>query len=146
MPSRCFVYILLHMVVVGTAGAADPITKTSIQFDGVYIGTPFPGDEAYCHYLRFYPKGSVITVSSVCDQSSLADIKKWFNFKKSGPKNSGISRGRAKIDDNKISFSAVSREGAVSYRGEIENGYIHLKSYSHINKHRGQDSYTFLKW
>jgi hypothetical protein len=145
---RYFVCAFLHALAASAANAAEPNSAASIQFDGVYIGTPSADADAdaYCHYLRFYPRGSVITVSSACGQSALADIKRWFTFKNSGPKKTGTSRGRAKIEDKRISFAAVSREGTVSYWGEIEDGHIHLKTYSHINKHRGEDSYKFVKW
>jgi hypothetical protein len=146
MSIRCFVYVFLYLLAAGAVNAADSNYKTLVRFDGVYISNPSDDKEPYCHYLRFYPKGSVITVSTDCDQSSLSEIQEWFTFKNSGAKAAGFSRGRAKIVDNKISFSAVSREGTVSYWGEIENDYIHLKNYSSINKNRSEDSYTFVKW
>jgi hypothetical protein len=146
MSIRYFVYIFLYLLAAGAVNAADSNNKTLIRFDGVYKSNPSDGKEPYCHYLRFYPKGSVMTVSTDCDQSALSEIQEWLTFKSSGAKAEGISRGRSKIVDNKISFSAVSREGTVSYRGEIENDYIHLKIYSSINKNHREDSYTFVKW
>jgi hypothetical protein len=142
-------FLAIQLCCIGYAYAADSVSKISLRYDGVYVSEPFEGDggnENYCHYLRFYPRGTVITVSSVCDRAALKDIKKWFGVNNAGSTHTGISRGKIKIEENKISFFAISLEGNVTYEGEMVNDRLVLSSHSHINGHNDNGTYSFAKW
>ena len=142
MRTRLFVFLLALIAMLGPACAAD----IALRYDGVYVGAPFDDDKEYCAYLRFYPQGTVITVSSVCDRRALPDIKRWFRASQAGPKRSGVSRGKVQISGEQISFSAVSREGKVAYRGGMVGDRLRLGSHSFINGNEDVEVYSFVPW
>lgn len=147
MLTRLFLYAFFILIIVNTVNAADQQNSVSLHYDGVYISQPdhTDGGEDSCEYLRFYSNGTVIAVSSDCDRNSLSELLKWFTFENAGPKYSGVSLGLVSIKGDKISFSAESSEGKVSYQGVIFDDHIDLNTFSFINKSRGHDSYSFLK-
>ncbi len=105
-----------------------------IRVDGVYQSKK-NGDTF--EYLRFYPDGSVITVSST---GTAADIAKWFN--KSGK---DLSKGNYTLTGQHLKFSSTDSYGTVDYDGDIKGDVILLKTYSHINGYHGSDEYLFVK-
>lgn len=139
---RLFVFLLAQMAVFSHACAAD----LNLRYDGVYVGAPFDDDKEYCAYLRFYPQGTVITVSSVCDRQALPEIKHWFRASQAGPTKSGVSRGKVYISGEQISFTAVSREGKVAYRGGMDGDRLRLRSHSFINGSEDVEVYSFVRW
>lgn len=118
-----------------------------IRYDGVYKGTPEIlenyDETTTCKYLRFYPDGTAITVSTECDESdgALKEFKTWFHR---GHKD--MSKGKFTIHEGAISFSSVSRAGTVDYSGEASYTTMHLTTFSHINQYKNTDSYVFIKW
>jgi hypothetical protein len=146
MIARLLFLLLVQMSIAGHAFAEGITEKNALRYHGVYVSKPFVDDEAYCELLRFYPGGTVITVSSVCDRRDLKDIKKWFSAKNAGRNHSGVSRGKFRIKGDRISFAAVSREGKVNYQGHITGDQLRLHSHSHINGNKDKDSYSFVQW
>lgn len=142
MRIRLFAFLLALIAVFSHACAAD----LTLRYDGVYVSAPFDDDKEYCAYLRFYPQGTVITVSSVCDRKALPDIKRWFRASQAGPKRSGVSRGKVNIRGEQISFTAVSREGKVVYRGGMLDDQLRLRSHSFINGNEDVEVYSFVPW
>lgn len=148
MNLRILLLISVLLLSVGAAPASEMAGVAQLRHDGVFVSLPEPLEDgySYCEYLRFYPSGTVITVSSDCGHEALTDIKEWFTAKNAGPKHTGVSRGKAIMKGNKVSFYAVSREGKVSYRGRIEGNRLHLKGYSYIGRNHFTTSYTFTPW
>lgn len=134
--------LLAQMAVVSYSLAED----IGLRYDGVYVGAPFDEDREYCEHLRFYPQGTVITVSTICDRKALRDIKRWFRASKAGPQAVGTSRGKVKVVGEKISFTVVSREGKVAYWGGMLNDQLRLNSHSYINGNHDVDTYSFVRW
>jgi hypothetical protein len=145
--------------------AAQGAGHGPLRFDGVYKGSPDEPDARedpdaraepdaqaaadasdtdntrYCEYIRFYQDGTVINVTSDCDEQALAEIKKWFN-----KTNTTISHGRYRVAEHEVSFRSISGEGRVDYQGDIKGLDLHLASHSHINGYRGDDRYKFIRW
>ncbi len=93
-----------------------------LRFDGVYQSKRIGN---YRGYVRFYPDGTVITVTSSGRHS---DLRAWFT-----KKHDGVSVGKITLKGGDLSFSCASPFGTVDYHGEINSNNIHLRSYSHIN-------------
>jgi hypothetical protein len=116
-----------------------PSGEDRLRYDGLYRATNSAlGSADYSAYLRFYPDGEVIKVSST---GKPEDLRKWFS-----KEHAGVSRGTVIIQGNRVSFSAVSTEGVVDYTGEIEGDRIRLDSFSRINQNRSSEIYVFVKW
>jgi uncharacterized protein (TIGR02996 family) len=102
--------------------------------DGVYR-CPNTG---YSSYLRFYPDGTVLTVSSTGDP---AQVMTWF-----APDHPHISQGRYSLQWSptcvRVEFSSTDVAGTVDFNGMIEGQTILLNSHSQINGHRSQDRYV----
>lgn len=130
-----------------TASAAQEPAPAALRYDGVYRSQPTKDDDTeYCAYLRFYPKGTVLTVSSECTADTPADLKKWFVPAHSGPTKSGVSSGRFHLAGDRLTFTAVSKEGRVSYAGTVDGERIELDQHSYINGVRFHETYSFVKW
>ncbi len=133
--------LLAIMLTLGSGcvrSTTQPLDAT-LRYDGVYMsGKEDSDDESYRRYLRFYPDGEVIQVSSTGQPQ---DIRKWFSKERTD-----LSRGKVTVKGKRIFFSAVSAEGAVDYTGEADGDQLHLDHLSHINHYRGRDVYVFVKW
>jgi hypothetical protein len=138
--------VLIQFLLSACTTSRQPMSTKLPRYDGVYSAQTFVDGEKYCEYLRFYPNATVITVTSECGKTALQDIKKWFSRENAGPEAAGVSRGTVSIVGNKISFDAVSKEGSVSYEGEILSKRISVSTYSHINEARDHDVYQFITW
>ena len=124
---------------VGASLKYDGVYRSGAKNNGLYLNNAKNGGSTPSwHYLRFYPDGDVIAVSSIGQPE---DLRNWFN--KENPK---LSHGKATIQGNRISFSTVLDQETVDYTGVIDGGQIRLDSYSHINQHRETDVVVFVKW
>jgi hypothetical protein len=112
----------------------------TLRYDGLYMSATKTDSEGehYWRYLRFYPDGGVITVSST---GKPEDLRPWFS-----KAHDAVSHGVVTLRGNEISFSGVSSEGTVDYAGEIDGDRLRLNSYSHINDNRETDEYVFVSW
>lgn len=119
-----------------------PPSAARLRFNGLYVAAgdpPSSGNaaDAYSYYLRFYPSGVAITVSST---GSPAEVVSWFN-----PADPEMSRGKYTLRENHISFDSTDSYGTVEYEGEIEEDGIHLRTHSLINGHRGSYVFKFIR-
>ncbi|MGH8049888.1 MAG: hypothetical protein ACREPB_04435 [Arenimonas sp.] len=148
MRNNLFLLLLAPYLLSGcTSHSYRSSAVASLRYDGVYRAETRVDGDLYCEYLRFYPAGTVITVTSECPGNDvLQDIRKWFSSENAGPEANGISKGKTTITGSGITFDAISREGNVGYTGKITGERIRLSSYSHINQHRDDEVYKFLAW
>jgi hypothetical protein len=112
----------------------------SVRFDGFYQSTvdmtALPDDKSW-RYLRFYPNGKVISVTSTGNAS---DLKNWFSIKKH------LDFGYWELNENRLYFSTTSNEGTVIYDGFVINKfYLELKIKSLINGYADKETYYFVK-
>ena len=117
------VMLLLALV----SGCASP----TLRYDGVYmVPSTFWGDDVPSWgYLRFYPDGRVVSVTSTGRPEQI------------------ISRGVAIVRGGNISFSVFSRRGSVEYAGKLrKDGRLRLDIHSNINGYRHTREYTFIPW
>ena len=122
---------------------AQTFDSSIIRFDGFYQTKgdidKQDNDTTYS-YLRFYPDGKVISVTS---EGTALDLKDWFNLKMDNP---GIGNYDYKVKRGKIYFSTTSREGTVIYHGKVKKDYyLLLKFKSLINGRTGREKYYFVK-
>jgi hypothetical protein len=109
----------------------------TVRVDGIYRSRQISGQGlTYWYYLRFYPDGTVIKVSS---SGHPHEVIRWFD--KRYP---DLPVGRYTISGPAISFSASSKQGQVDYVGEISADSLILKSYSHINGRRTVEEYRHV--
>jgi hypothetical protein len=109
--------------------------QQAVRYDGLYQSEK-EGDHWY--YLRFYEDATVLSVTSV---GTPAQVARWFNkqYQYGG-------KGTYSIDGDHIKFSETSRDGIVDHEGAIiEGGKLKLNSHSHINDHRGTQTYQFVE-
>lgn len=133
--------ILTFLLLAVTSLAKGQATDTlKIRFDGFYqdeTGTYLEHSGTSFHYLRFYPTGEVISVTST---DTPENLKKWFNLN-----HDNISTGLYKIKGKNLSFSTTSKNGTVAYKGKIDKpDYLVLKTKSFINRHRGRYEFHFV--
>lgn len=110
-----------------------------IRFDGVYQAPGEPSEDSinYFYYIRFLEDNVVLTVSSTAEP---AEVWRWF-----APKDADLSRGTYIVNGNAISFSSGDSYGVVDYEGEVRANELHLRTYSHINEHRGEYVFRFVR-
>ena len=96
-----------------------------LRYDGLYSND----EGTYSYYLRFYPDGIVIGVSST---GTGEQVGRWI-----GKRRKDLSSGRYQIKNNMIEFTLGSKEGSVVYQGEmITDKSMILDSHSYINGHK----------
>lgn len=91
-----------------------------------------------CKILRFYPDGTVISVS--VSGESPEDIS-WLNLENA--KQIGYPIGAYSRTGKSIEFTVKTKLGSVNYDGEIDNLSIHLDIESEINGHRDRRLFKF---
>lgn len=141
MSRTFFLFAVMLFVLAGTAPAVSQPVNADLRYDGVYMCEEMLASNKttrYRSYIRFYPEGDVIAVSST---GRPEELKKWFS-----KEHAHVSKGKLTIQGNRISFSAVSSNGAVDYSGEIDGDQIRLNYFSHMNQRRGAEVYLFVKW
>ena len=108
--------------------------KIVLRYDGLYQAE---SESDYFYYLRFYQDGTVLSTSSTGNSRQVA---RWFNKEKPS-----LSKGRYTTLGSKIKFSTTSSYGTVDYQGEIKEKSLILDSYSHINGHKANYKFFFMK-
>ena len=94
-----------------------------------------------CQFLRFDPDGTVAGFTSVHGfSSSIAASQSMF----SSDHKTYLRVGKYSISGSSIKFSLTGSYGTVDYDGIIQGWSIHLKTYSHINNHAGEEDYAPL--
>src|SRR3954468_14676944 len=104
-----FSFILLTLTIVHFANG-QTFDSSKIRFDGFYqtiSDIDKQDNDTTYDYLRFYPDGKVISVTS---EGTAYDLKEWFDLKMNNP---GIGSFDYKAKGKKIYFSTTSKEGSV---------------------------------
>ena len=113
--------------------------QKELDYDGYYVSIPDSNAMSmFKYYLRFYPDGTVIGVTTAGKPSNLIP---WFKKENKTP-----SKGRYMLADSIIKFSMTSEQGDVNYEGKltVDNKLV-LRVKSLINKYEGREEYGFLK-
>ena len=135
---RLFIFIF-SLTIVHFANGQNP-DSSKVRFDGLYQTKAYidkqDNDTTYS-YLRFYPDGKVINVTT---EGTAFDLKEWFNLNMKNP-----SVGSYKIRGNRLNFSTTSGAGTVVYKGKIKDKHFLLvKSKSLINGYKDKEKYYFI--
>lgn len=116
--------------------------QPTVHFDGLYQSEQVgKGRDKSWSYIRFFPNGLVITVSSTGEPRHL---KQWFD--KNYPRTKYASSGRFTVEGRHIKFISTSSSGTVDYEGEIIASSLILRSHSHINGNRAVREYKFVSF
>jgi len=113
--------------------------QKDMSYDGYYVSIPDSNSiSMFKYYLRFYPDGTVIGVTTA---GKPANLLPWFKKENKTP-----SRGKYMLTDSTIKFSMTSEQGDVNYEGKLtaDNNLV-LRVKSLINKYEGKEEYGFLK-
>jgi len=119
-----------------TPTPSPPPSGGALRYDGVYQSDKVT---TYWYYIRFYPDGTVLTISATAPAQ---DLIPWLTRDRVG--SPGVSIGQYAVDGQQIVFSATSERGTVDYEGLILPDALDLHTYSHINGHRGHRLYYFV--
>lgn len=112
--------------------------QLKMSYDGYYIYDQPDKNNQFKYYLRFYPDGTVITVTTAGKPENLV---RWFtkDYK-------DVAKGKFELDDSTITFFIRTDKGEINYSGTLspENRML-LTVKSAINKYEGKEEYYFLK-
>lgn len=116
-----------------------------LRFDGLYVASGNEGSKC----LRFYEGGEVLAMSvgtitsPVSSQAEVAQVMTWMTRESFAAKD--WPRGTYTLDQNRLVVVTQSRYGKVEYEVEIQAGNLRLQSYSHVNGHRSDMEYAFIR-
>ena len=130
---------LVYCVEKGFLDANGTLCRT----DGHYQSIESPNPSCW-GYLRFYPDGVVISVSST---GTPTEVARWFNRR-----HNGVSRGTYQVEMIRrgpglvrVSFDSTCQIGTVEYKGYLRtDGVLCFQSFSRINGHKGSPKYRFI--
>src|SRR5262245_57474122 len=99
------IFLMLTTVFGSVANAQD-----KLNFDGYYVSIPDSNSMSmFKYYLRFYPDGTVIGVTTA---GKPANLIPWFKKENTTP-----SKGKYTLTETTIKFSMTSEQGEVNYEG-----------------------------
>lgn len=131
--------VIVSIFVLGCATSPPRPVDGMLRYDGIYQSEKkVSGTTGYWYYIRFYPDGTVIKVSSIGQPENL---RNWFS-----KEDQSMSVGKFIIKNKHISFSTTSSYGTVDHTGLIDGNKLRLDSYSHINQNRETNNYVFVEW
>ena len=113
--------------------------QDKLNFDGYYVSISDSNSMSiFKYYLRFYPDGTVIGVTTA---GKPANLIPWFKKENNTP-----SKGQYTLTESTIKFSMSSEQGEVNYQGTLtpDNKLVLLVK-SLINKYEGKEEYEFMK-
>ena len=113
--------------------------QKEISYDGYYVSIPDSNSMSmFKYYLRFYPDGTVIGVTTA---GKPANLIPWFKKENKTP-----YKGKYTVTDTTIKFSMTSDQGEVTYEGNLTaDNKLVLVVKSLINKYEGKEEYDFMK-
>lgn len=126
-----------------------------LRFDGVYKGRVDENSTHWAdlppawHYIRVYPDGRVLTVTS---QGTPADLQAWFHAPDGAMDEDEdedeypVPQGTYVRCGNRIAFGTTCPDGTVDFHGHIVGDELHLDSRSQINGFHTSDVYRFVPW
>lgn len=111
---------------------AGPVVAEAVRFDGVYQTE----QSDYFSYLRLYPDGTAITLST---REPPQALNHWFN------RNCvGLPRGAYTVESGRIEFTVQAKRGSVEYAGKLGHDRIHFHVRSLMNGSESDLSYRFV--
>jgi len=113
--------------------------QKQVSYDGYYVSIPDSASMSmFKYYLRFYPDGTVIGVTTA---GKPANLIPWFKKENKTP-----SKGQYMLSDSTIKFLMTSEQGEVNYEGKLtsENKLV-LMVKSLINKYEAKEEYGFMR-
>jgi hypothetical protein len=113
--------------------------QKEMSYDGYYVSIPDSATMSmFKYYLRFYPDGTVIGVTTAGKPDNLIP---WFKKENKTP-----YKGKYSLNDSTIKFSMTSEQGEVNYDGKLTpDNKLVLTVKSLINKYEGKEEYGFMK-
>jgi hypothetical protein len=127
--------LIRNLAVSATKAELDDSQRVGgIQYHGLYVSP----ESNYFQYFRFYPDGTVLSVSST---GTAKQVSQWLT--RDNAKSN--SAGAYLTSDENIQFSTVSPSGRVDYVGRQADGgwQLLLHSHSHINGHESYGVWRF---
>ena len=126
---------------VGTVGVVIWNGLATLRFDGVYICEK--SGIAYCH--RFYEDGVVVSVGT-----TISADRDYANYKWISRGNKSLATGTFSLRRGKLEYSTKSEYGVVDHKamfsaGDFQGSHLSVQSHSHINGHKGNKSFVFMK-
>jgi hypothetical protein len=113
--------------------------QKAVSYDGYYVSIPDSNSMSmFKYYLRFYPDGTVIGVTTA---GKPANLVPWFKKENNPP-----SKGTYTLTDSAVKFSMTSEQGEVNYDGTLtaDNKLVLLVK-SLINRYEGKEEYGFMR-
>lgn len=122
------------------AGLAREQGEVPLRYGGVYrsegLEMEVIGERIFPmrYFLRFYPDGRVIEISTTGEMNDL----ELFSAE------NGLTVGTVTIRDGVLSFSIPDHRGQVDYSGEVRGDRLHLRIHFHADGKRTERVYGFV--
>ena len=137
MKKLLFGSLFFLLLAPGLAAAETPGKEAPLQYDGVYRSpAPAVEDMPSWHYLRFYPDGAVIYAIS---PGSPHQVAHWFNRRYPN-----VAYGQVANNDGVLTFTIVSDQGMVDYKGGLRGHKLHFDTFNHSDGKRASFDYLFV--
>ena len=138
---RLFFILSILTIACFASGQTNQNNTPHVRYDGFYQTvsdiSKEENDTSYS-YLRFYPDGQVISVTS---EGTAHDLQEWFNL---GMHDCSV--GKYEIRGKRLYFSTTNTSGTVIYSGKISNQYhLSLKAKSLVNGYKDLEKYYFVE-
>lgn len=131
------------LLAAGCSAPSKPVTtasasQTQLRYDGLYRSAVMrQGEDTVYRYLRFYPDGEVIAVSSDGEPEGL---NLWFTRD-----HEGVGHGRFEIKGKRVFFTDTFWQGTVDYVGEVHKASIHFDTVNRKSGHRASYDFEFIR-
>jgi|SRR6185312_3702082 len=138
---RLLFILSILTIACSASGQTNQNSISQVRYDGFYQTvsdiSKEDNDTSYS-YLRFYPDGRVISITS---EGTAFDLQEWFNLEMHD-----ISVGKYQIREKRLYFSTTNTSGTVIYRGKISDQYhLSLRAKSLINGYKDRGKYYFIE-
>lgn len=113
-------------------------TRASVVVTGRALYRSDGADGATIRWLRFFDDGQVLSVTTSAPAEP-AQVARWF-----APSHAFSSRGRWRLEGERLTFEAVSEYGRVDFDGAAAGDELRMRLHSHINDHRVEQVYSLV--
>jgi hypothetical protein len=133
---RSLITAVLSVVTLTSCSTVSTTSVVGVRYDGLYCGDNPAESALTTYYLRFYPDGAVVAVSST---GRPQDVARWLS--REDPR---ACHGQYHITDRAIRFTTRGWLCAEDYSGSVSPSELVLRSQSRQNGYEVTLPYKFV--
>jgi hypothetical protein len=133
---RSLITVVLSIATLTSCSTVPTTSVVGVRYDGLYCGYNRAESPLTTYYLRFYPDGAVVAVSST---GRPPDVARWLS--REDPQ---ACRGQYHITDRAIRFTTRGLLCAEDYSGTVSPSELMLRSHSRQNGYEVILAYKFV--